>query len=94
MTRYAKARSPEEQGDSCRIELALLLAAQVCVELRNSVFGLPGLRLVAGTLDHRQARIFREVWIAGRTLALIERRATRRLDLSHVLAVAAQSNAC
>jgi hypothetical protein len=25
---------------------------------------------------------------------LIERRATRRLDLSHVLAVAAQSNAC
>ena len=50
-------------------------------------------RLVARTSNNRKPGVFRKLWVIGGPLALIERGAASRLDLSHVLAVTAQPNA-
>jgi hypothetical protein len=62
------------------------------LSLRDLGIGPPCLRLVAGTLDDREARVFWELRITGGELALIECGAARRLDLSHESAIATQPN--
>ena len=51
------------------------------------------LRDIAGTANHRQARIFREARIGVGEFTPVERRSTRRLNPLRVLAVDAQPNA-
>ena len=53
------------------------------------ILGFGYLWFVAGTLDDRKARVFREARITDPTFALIECGTARRLDLAHVTAVAA-----
>ena len=90
-TPYAKARGPEEQGHSCSVWPTSDFPARISAALRTLILilGFGYLWFVAGTLDDRKARVFREARITDPTFALIECGTARGLDFAHVTAVAA-----
>lgn len=64
MTRMLRPEAQRSKTILC-VELVPHFAARICAVLRSLLVGPTSLRLVAGTLDDRDARVFREVRITS-----------------------------
>ena len=65
MPRMLKPEAQRSKTILCSVWLSLYFATRICVVLRSLLVRPTCLRLMARTLDNRDARVFREVRITG-----------------------------